>query len=68
MSIAVHPLVAQLREHADRVAGGGPSEASYDPETLTLEHAAADEIERLFSAVEKHRDLFANIEDKSRKI
>ena len=40
-------LVLRLREHADRVAGGGCSESSYDPETLQIEHDAADEIERL---------------------
>ena len=58
MNVAVHPLVLQLREHADRVAGVGPSEPNYDPETLTLEHAAADEIGRLVSAIAKHRDTF----------
>ena len=40
-------LAPRLREHADRVAGGGPSNANYDPETLEIEHDAADEIERL---------------------
>ena len=58
MNVAVHPLVLQLREHADRVAGGGPSESNYDPETLILEHAAADEVERLVAAIAKHRATF----------
>ena len=40
-------LATRLREHADRVAGGGPSDANYDPETLEIEHDAADEIERI---------------------
>lgn len=40
-------IVARLREHADRVAGGGPSDGNYDPETLEIEHDAADEIKRL---------------------
>ena len=44
-------LVQRLREHADRVAGGGPGDATYDPETLALEHEAADEIERLRAEV-----------------
>lgn len=40
-------LAQRLREHADRVAGGGPSDSNYDPETLMLEHEAADALERL---------------------
>lgn len=40
-------IVKRLREHADRVASGRPSDANYDPETLEIEHDAADEIERL---------------------
>jgi len=43
----VATLASQLREHADRVAGDGPSGANYDPETLSLEHQAADELLRL---------------------
>lgn len=46
-------LVARLREHADRVAGDGPSGSHYDPETLALEHEAADMIERLRKTLAK---------------
>lgn len=49
-------LPDRLREHADRIAGGGPSESTYDPETLTLEHEAADEIERLLNVLRVVRD------------
>lgn len=48
-------LIEQLREHADRVAGGTSGEPTYDPETLAIEHAAADEIERLRNEVEHLR-------------
>ncbi len=45
-------LVMRLREHADRVAGGGPGDENYDPETLAIEHEAADSIKSLYSEVE----------------
>lgn len=48
-------LVQRLREHADRVAGGWPSDKNYDPETLEIEHDAADEIERLRALEEAAR-------------
>jgi hypothetical protein len=43
-------LISRLQQHADHVAGDGPSGAAYDPETLDLEHNAADMIERLATA------------------
>jgi FtsZ-binding cell division protein ZapB len=46
-------LVEHLREHADRMAGDGPSGSAYDPETLALEHDAADRIEALEAEVER---------------
>lgn len=45
-------LVGRLREHADRVAGGSCGEPTYDPETLSLEHEAADEVSRLRAALD----------------
>lgn len=42
--IATRQVVAELREHADRVAGGGPSDSNYDPDTLVLMHNAADRL------------------------
>ena len=48
-------LANHLREHADRVAGGGTGEPEYDPETLVLEHDAADRIEALEAEVERLR-------------
>src|SRR5690606_21304380 len=50
-------LVQRLREHADREAGGGPGDATYDPETLALEHEAADEIDRMRAALREIRAL-----------
>jgi hypothetical protein len=44
-----------LREHAARIAGGGPADSTYDPETLTLEFDAADEIDRLRQEVDQLR-------------
>jgi len=49
-------LVEHLREHADQVAGDGPSGSAYDPETLALEHDAADRIEALEAEVEDERE------------
>ncbi len=49
-------IVERLREHADRIAGGGPSDSTYDPETLDVEHEAADEIERLRAELAKAQD------------
>jgi hypothetical protein len=48
-------LTARLREHADRVAGGGPSDPNYDPETLSLEHEAADALDSLEADLERAR-------------
>ena len=47
----VTPSTQRIREHANRVAGGFPSDKNYDPETLEIEHDAADEIERLRTAL-----------------
>jgi len=49
-------LVDHLREHANREAGGNPSDDDYDPETLAVEHDAADEIDRLQELVRVHRE------------
>lgn len=40
-------LIDHLREHADRTAGGSAGDATYDPETLNLEHDAAEALEKL---------------------
>jgi hypothetical protein len=44
---AAQKLVDHLREHAGRIAGGGPGDENYDPETLDVEHGAADMISGL---------------------
>lgn len=48
-------FVSRLRKHADFVAGGGPSASNYDPETLVIEHTAADMIESLLSLVDSQQ-------------
>jgi len=40
-------MVKNLREHANRVTGDFVGEKSYDPETLSLKHEAADMTEVL---------------------
>ena len=54
----IDAIVRRLREHADRTAGGGPSERNYDPETLDIKHDAANCIEELVTAIKKHRETF----------
>lgn len=56
-------LANHLREHADRVAGGGTGEPEYDPETLVLEHDAADRIEALAAEVERLRGTLRQVRD-----
>lgn len=43
-------LVAHLREHSSRVAGGSAGDCNYDPETLVLESDAADALQLLKTA------------------
>jgi hypothetical protein len=50
-------LVNALRERARRVAGGGPSDRTYDPESLCLEGDAAKLIEALLHELEVTSEL-----------
>jgi hypothetical protein len=48
-------LSSHLRTHAYRIAGGGPGDPNYDPETLDLEISAANKIEELEGRIEELR-------------
>lgn len=54
-------LSEHLRSHAYRIAGGGPGDASYDPETLDVECQAADRIEKLEAEVEELRSVIREV-------